>query len=150
MIKTKVYGLLKAIFFTLDDGDRYLFSRFGLSVTHYYALFHLKNTPGSTLGALSKKLLCDKSNMTRVAKVLEKEGLIYRCPNPNDGRSIILFLTEEGEKLQQTVESEHKKFNELRFQDMEDLEAFEKTLAKLKPLLLDAVDKIEVSLNGYA
>jgi DNA-binding MarR family transcriptional regulator len=111
-----VYTILKEIFLVLDEGDQYLFGRYGLSVMRYYALFHLENHPGSSLSELSALLLCDKSNVTRIIKTLEKDGYVERTPHETDRRSSRLYLTPSGSRIQQEVERVHHQFNQLRFQ----------------------------------
>lgn len=110
-----LYTLLKEVFLILDEGDQYLFGQHGLSVTRFYTLYHLERKPGSTLRELSDMLLCDKSNVTRIVKSLEKRGLVVREPHERDGRSNRLFLTPEGSALQAKVLVEHQAFNRVRF-----------------------------------
>lgn len=111
----KSYDLLKEIFLLIDEGDQQLFKQHGLSVVRYYTLYHLHKRAGSTLRELTDKLLCDKSNVTRIVKTLEKAGLIIRRPNAEDGRSSRLYLTESGAILQSAVATEHLALNQARF-----------------------------------
>lgn len=56
--------------------------------------------PQSVLGALSSK---SPANVTRILDRLEKKKRIVRRQNPDDRRSSLVFLTEEGERLQAEV-----------------------------------------------
>ncbi len=56
--------------------------------------------PQSVLGALSSK---SPANVTRILDRLEKKKRIVRRQNPDDRRSSLVFLTEEGERLQTEV-----------------------------------------------
>ena len=49
-----------------------------------------------TQRALTAATLMDKVAVNRAVKVLEERGLVARVPNPIDGRSHLLALTEEG------------------------------------------------------
>lgn len=49
-------------------------------------------------GALSDLLAQTRSGITRTVKRLERERLVDRGPDPSDGRSILLRLTEAGER----------------------------------------------------
>jgi DNA-binding MarR family transcriptional regulator len=109
-----LYNILKTTFILLDDGDRRLFGQFDLSPTRYYALFHISETPGLSSSELSDRLLCDKSNVTRIVKGLENTGHIVRKPHETDGRTLRLFLTEKGKTVCAEISSAHQTYNELR------------------------------------
>jgi DNA-binding MarR family transcriptional regulator len=113
-----IYALLKEIFLILDDGDRQLLSQFELTPSRYYALVHLGDKPGLSLSELSKLMLCDKSNATRIVRGLEKDGLAMRRPHESDRRAIRLFLSEEGEKLRRRAVAAHTRYNEGRLQSI--------------------------------
>jgi DNA-binding MarR family transcriptional regulator len=113
-----LYALIKEIYLILDDGDRQLFSQFDLTPSRYYALVHLGENPGLSLSELSDRMLCDKSNATRIVKGLEAGGLAVRQPHERDGRAIRLYLTEEGEQLRQQVVTAHDRYNRGRLQSL--------------------------------
>lgn len=111
-----LYNVIKDLFFILDAGDQQFFGRYNLSITRYYALYHLVHTPGISLSELSRLLLCDKSNVTRMVQSLEKDGLLDRQPHETDKRSSRLFVSAAGHKLQQEIAAAHQTFNENRFE----------------------------------
>jgi MarR family transcriptional regulator, 2-MHQ and catechol-resistance regulon repressor len=113
-----IYHLLNEIFLILDDGDQRFFSRFNLTPSRYYALFHLGQNPGISFSELSALMLCDKSNITRIVKGLEASDLVFRRPHETDGRTLRLFLSEEGARVCQEATLEHHFFNENRFEDL--------------------------------
>jgi DNA-binding MarR family transcriptional regulator len=113
------YDLIKELFLILDDGDRQLFGRFNLTATRYYALIHINQEPGISLSQLSDRLLCDKSNITRVIKSMEAEGLVSRRPHERDGRALRLYLTESGRDTYTRAAKAHRAYNQLRFTDAE-------------------------------
>lgn len=112
--REKLYNLLKETFILLDDGDRHLFSRFNLTPPRFYALLHISEEPGISASGLSNRLLCDKSNVTRIVKGLETDGYIVREPHETDGRSLRLLLTQEGNNIVNQVQTAHREFNEER------------------------------------
>lgn len=114
----RLYTVIKDLFFTLNAGDDYLFRQYDMSVTRYYALYHLEKNPGISLSELSRLMLCDKSNVTRIAKSLERDGLVKRQSHETDKRSSRLYLTEKGRKLREKIELAHREFNEHRFKLM--------------------------------
>jgi DNA-binding MarR family transcriptional regulator len=136
-----LYSLLKEIFLILDDGDRQLLSQFDLTPSRYYALVHLGDKPGLSLSELSRLMLCDKSNATRIVRGLEKDGLVMRRPHESDRRAIRLFLSDEGEVLRRRAVSAHKRYTEGRLQSLAngEGEALLGDLGLLKRRLSDRV-----------
>ena len=109
-----LYNLLKQTFILLDDGDRQLFGHYNLTAPRYYALLHVSEKPGLSSSELSDRLLCDKSNVTRIVKGLESAGYIIRKPHETDGRTLRLYLTEHGETVCAEVSAAHQKYNDIR------------------------------------
>ena len=112
---TQFYELIKELFLILDDGDRQLFNQFNLTATRYYALLHINEEPGISLSQLSKRLLCDKSNITRIIKSMEADGLVRRQQHQQDGRALQLYLTDYGRNLSNRVAQAHLTYNQFRF-----------------------------------
>ncbi|WNH07901.1 MarR family winged helix-turn-helix transcriptional regulator [Thalassobellus suaedae] len=52
-----------------------------------------KGTPSTALGP---KMGMEATSLTRILKTMEKKKLIERHPNPEDGRGVIIRLTEFG------------------------------------------------------
>ena len=50
------------------------------------------------LGVLSERLGCVKSNVTQLVDRLESEALVRRVPDPDDRRSILATITDEGRR----------------------------------------------------
>ena len=81
---------------------------FDLSSPRYYALSHIAAEPGLSLSQLSDYMFCDKSNITRIIRGLERDGYLERRPHETDGRSLRLYLTEKGTAVYQTVAAAHQ------------------------------------------
>ena len=77
---------------------RKLSSKFDLTLSQALLLLYVP-FDGITISDLSDKLGIDISTMTRNIQRIEKKGLIKRLPNPDDKRSIKLFLSSRGQKL---------------------------------------------------
>lgn len=136
-----VYTLLKELYLIIDDGDRRLLGDFDLTPPRYYALVHLGERPGISLGELSDLMICDKSNATRIVKGLVAEGLVIKKPNESDGRSIRLFLTDDGYELRERAVRAHQEYNKLRFANFEKIETEDLilTLDELKDALVQTI-----------
>ena len=59
----------------------------------------LLNTPGATPQCLARHQARDKAQLTRKIKALEAQGLIRREADPDDGRKVRLFLSEQGQAM---------------------------------------------------
>ncbi|MCK7596957.1 MarR family transcriptional regulator [Microbulbifer sp. CAU 1566] len=81
----------------------------GLPITHMRALKGICRNPHSTAQSIALRMHRDKAQITRVLKELLMEGLIEKRPNPEDGRSQLLFPTEKGsEVMRQLLEAERE------------------------------------------
>ncbi len=64
----------------------------------------LLNTPGATPQCLARHQARDKAQLTRKIKALEAQGLIRREADPDDGRKVRLFLSEQGQAMADAAE----------------------------------------------
>ena len=81
---------------------RQLSSKFELTLSQTLILLSI-SFDGITISDLSEKLGIDISTMTRNIQRIEKKGLIKRLPNPDDKRSIKLFLSKRGSTLSNSL-----------------------------------------------
>lgn len=134
-----IYNTLNEIFILLDDGDRRFFGNYELSPSRYYALFHLLEKPGISFSELSNRMLCDKSNITRIIKGLEADDLVIRRPHETDGRTLRLFVSEKGKALCREAMKAHHDYNQERFSDLEEIR---------KDNLLEGLQELKSSLRA--
>ncbi|WP_024285601.1 MarR family winged helix-turn-helix transcriptional regulator [Cellulomonas sp. KRMCY2] len=76
----------------------------GLSISEFFALMHLSETPQGRLrmGDLAAATALTLGAVTRVVKLLEGKGLVERRPSASDGRVHEAVITEAGhERLAQ-------------------------------------------------
>lgn len=118
--REQLYNLLKETFLLLDDGDRRLFSQYDLSAPRYYALLHIIEEPGISSSGLSERLICDKSNVTRIVRGLEAQGFIVRRPHETDGRTQRLYLTEKGQTVCREIQNSHHAYNDARLMEIDE------------------------------
>ena len=80
-----------------------------LAVNEYDVLFTLSRCPSGwlRLKELNDNVLLSQSSLSRLVDRLEKRGLVERQPAPDDGRGVLLKLTEEGAGLQKEIGREH-------------------------------------------
>jgi MarR family transcriptional regulator, organic hydroperoxide resistance regulator len=56
--------------------------------------------PGITAGQTAELLHVHPSTLTRILKLLERQGLLRRRPDPRDRRRTVLGLTENGRRVE--------------------------------------------------
>jgi DNA-binding MarR family transcriptional regulator len=67
-------------------------------------------TDGIDMSTLSHRIGVDNSTLTRLIDILIRNNFVQKSKNPNDGRSFIISLTNNGEKLQFRIEEEIDRF----------------------------------------
>lgn len=71
----------------------------GLTPPQFDVIATLGNTPGMRFKELGEKTLCTKGTLTGIVDRLADKGLVRRVASPTDGRSQIVQLTAEGERV---------------------------------------------------
>ncbi|MGY5353776.1 MarR family winged helix-turn-helix transcriptional regulator [Wenyingzhuangia sp. IMCC45467] len=71
---------------------------------------HYKNGTPSTM--LGPRMGIEATSLSRTLKKMEESGLIYREKNPEDGRSVLIKLTDEGKKQREISKEIVLKFNQ--------------------------------------
>src|SRR5690606_13331250 len=95
-----------------------------------------KGTPSTSLGP---KMGIEPTSISRTLKNLEERGLIIRKPNPEDGRSVLIILTEDGLKMRNVSKDVVLSFYEAIDSKIspEELAVFYKVLQKINAIASD-------------
>ena len=78
-----------------------LLKQLGLTYTQYITLLALWEERRATVKRLGQRLYLDSGTLTPLLKKLEQMGWITRTRDPQDERSVIVELTEMGERLEE-------------------------------------------------
>ena len=70
----------------------------GFGAGQWFALVTLGRSDGMSQGEMSRLFGVDPARVSRVGRALEKEGLVRRERDPEDGRVVRLYLTDAGRK----------------------------------------------------
>jgi DNA-binding MarR family transcriptional regulator len=62
----------------------------------------------------------EATSLTRTLKTLEDKGLIIRKKNPEDGRGVLIYLTELGKEKRELSKNTVIKFNEIVKQNISE------------------------------
>ena len=93
-----------------------------------------KGTPSTSLGP---KMGMEATSLSRILKSMEEKGLILRKKNPNDGRSVLLYLTDFGKEMREFSKGVVLKFDEAVKENVseEDLKTFTKVANSITDLI---------------
>ena len=67
-----------------------------------------KGTPSTSLGPI---MGMESTSLSRILKTMEERGLIERKPNPDDGRGVLIHLTDFGKEKREYSKDRVKIFN---------------------------------------
>lgn len=81
----------------------------GLSLAEYEIISMLSEAPDGRfrMSQLAELVVQSRSRVTHTAARLEKRGWVGREPAPDDGRGVVLCLTEAGREVVERVAVEH-------------------------------------------
>ena len=83
----------------------------GVSAGTWFSLALLAKKDGMSQGELSQRFEIDPSRVTRLAKRLEREGLLRRERDREDSRVLRLYLTEKGQGLIEDLSDRRERFD---------------------------------------
>ena len=71
-------------------------SKIGSTMATGFTLLSIDPEKGTPSTALGPKMGMEATSLSRILKTMEQNGLIERRPNPEDGRGVIITLTDFG------------------------------------------------------
>jgi DNA-binding MarR family transcriptional regulator len=85
--------------------------KYGATMATGFALLSIdkEGTPSTALGP---RMGMEATSLTRTLKSMQDKGLITRKPNPDDGRGVLIHLTEFGKEKRELSKTNVRKFNE--------------------------------------
>ncbi|NLN32388.1 MAG: MarR family transcriptional regulator [Flavobacteriaceae bacterium] len=114
-------------------------SKFNSTMVMGFTLLSIDPKNGTPSTSLGPKMGIEPTSLSRTLKNLEERGLIIRKPNPDDGRSVLIILTEDGLKMRdvskEVVLSFYDALNEKISQ--EELDVFYGVLQKINSIATD-------------
>lgn len=87
-------------------------SKFGTTMATGFALLSIDPEKGTPSTSLGPKMGMEATSLSRTLKTMEEKGLIKRKPNPEDGRGILIHLTEFGREKRDYSKEKVLTFNE--------------------------------------
>ncbi|MBL4746452.1 MAG: MarR family transcriptional regulator [Flavobacteriaceae bacterium] len=78
-----------------------------------FVLLNIDYDHGTPSTSLGPQMGMEPTSLSRILKNMEKQGAIYRERNPEDGRSVLIKLTEFGKEKREVSKKTVIQFNEL-------------------------------------
>jgi DNA-binding MarR family transcriptional regulator len=76
-----------------------------------FVLLNISSKEGTPATKIAPLMGLESRSLTRVLKNMEEKGLIYRKPDAIDGRSVRIFLTDEGKRKKEVSRETVLSFN---------------------------------------
>lgn len=87
-------------------------SKYGATMATGFALLSIDKEKGTPSTALGPKMGMEPTSLTRTLKSMEEKGLIIKKKNPNDGRGVLIYLTDFGKEKRELSKNTVIHFNE--------------------------------------
>lgn len=114
-------------------------AKFNSTMVMGFTLLSIDPKSGTPSTSLGPKMGIEPTSLSRTLKNLEERGLIVRKPNPEDGRSVLIILTEDGLKMRDVSKDVVLNFYEAIDEKIseEELRIFYKVLQKINSIASD-------------
>jgi DNA-binding MarR family transcriptional regulator len=97
-------------------------AQFGTTMATGFALLSIDPENGTPSTSLGPKMGMEATSLSRTLKTMEEKGLIVRKPNPEDGRGVLIYLTEFGREKRAFSRDRVLTFNEAIIENVSDEE----------------------------
>jgi MarR family transcriptional regulator, organic hydroperoxide resistance regulator len=87
-------------------------SKFDSTMATGFTLLNIDPEEGTPSTALGPKMGMEATSLSRILKTMEERGLIKRKPNPQDGRGVLIHLTEFGKEKREYSRERVLTFND--------------------------------------
>ncbi|GAK90422.1 transcriptional regulator [Nonlabens ulvanivorans] len=91
----------------------------GSTMATGFALISIDPIEGTPSTALGPKMGMEATSLSRTLKTMEEKGLISRRKNPEDGRSVLIHLTDFGKEMRDFSKNVVKSFDTVVKQNIE-------------------------------
>lgn len=121
-------------------------SNYGATMATGFTLLSIDKEGGTPSTALGPKMGMEATSLTRTLKSMEEKGLIVRKKNPEDGRGVLIFLTDFGKEKRELSKNTVLKFNEVVKQNIsiEQLQNF----MEVSEIICDLISEKQIFPNS--
>jgi DNA-binding MarR family transcriptional regulator len=109
----------------------------GSTMSTGFALISIDPETGTPSTSLGPKMGMEATSLSRTLKMMETKGLIERRKNPEDGRSVLIHLTDFGMEMRNFSKSVVKTFDQVVKDEIEPekLETFLEVAFKINEIV---------------
>ena len=102
-----------------------------------FVVLNIDPKDGTPATKIAPMMGLESRSLTRMLKSMEEKGYIYREKDPNDGRSVRIFLTDLGKEKRKVSRETVIRFNEAVRQSIapDQLETFFEVITKINHLI---------------
>lgn len=114
-------------------------SEYESTMVYAFTLLSIDPKTGTPSTSLGPKMGIEPTSLSRTLKNLEERKFIVRKPNPEDGRSVLITLTEEGLKMRNISKQFVLQFNNAINENIEPekMKIFFEVMLKINQLISD-------------
>ena len=114
-----------------------------------FVLLNIDSEEGTPATKIAPLLGLEARSLTRMLKSLEEKGMIYKQQDPNDRRSVRIFLTEYGKTKKDISRRVVKDFNNRIRQHIpfEKLQTFFEVIRSINDLIDHSGEDLETAIN---
>ncbi|MEL6343917.1 MAG: MarR family transcriptional regulator [Myxococcota bacterium] len=94
----------------------------GLTRSQSHLLYILWSAGPSRLSALAEQQRCVRSNVTRLVRTLEQQGILEKTEDPSDKRARLISLTKAGRATFEPVLQEYQHLEHELLADLDETE----------------------------
>ncbi len=87
-------------------------SKYDATMATGFALLSIDKENGTPSSAIGMRMGMEPTSLTRTLKSMEEKGLIFRQKNPDDGRGVLIYLTDFGKEKRALSKENVLLFNE--------------------------------------
>ena len=116
-----------------------------------FTLLSIDPKTGTPSTALGPKMGMEATSLSRILKRMEEQGLIERRPNPNDGRGVLIHLTDFGLEKRTDSKNVVLRFNETIRSKVseENLEGFFTVMSSINEMISEKnIQTSDNAING--
>lgn len=109
----------------------------GSTMATGFALLNIDPEKGTPSTSLGPEMGMEATSLSRTLKAMEEKGLILRKKNPEDGRSVLIYLTAFGKEMREYSKQVVLQFDESVKKEIseEELDNFIKVAYKIMELV---------------
>ncbi|HKJ49283.1 MarR family winged helix-turn-helix transcriptional regulator [Christiangramia echinicola] len=114
----------------------------GSTMATGFALLSIDPEDGTPSTSLGPKMGMEATSLSRILKTMEEKGLIIRKKNPNDGRSVLIYLTEFGKEMRDYSKRVVLRFDEAVKENVSDKDL--KTFIEVANTILELISEKKI------